>query len=250
MALNSNPIINRSLRDGAKETGISRPITVDSIINKTLLLLSIILITAVPTFMASQAGMINPVVTTIGAGLVGLGLILFAVFTNRMNNPLVSIVYSVLQGLFLGAGSMVITASSVGQMTGQGMIGLAIMGTLVIFAIMLGLYKSGFIKVNRTFIVVVSAATLGILAVTLLNLGLSFIGFGFGLRDASLMGILFSLFCIVIAALNFCIDFKNIDTLVESRADIKYSWGASLGLVITLVWLYIEILNLIRNLQR
>lgn len=255
MKVESNPILRDSIKQGmsryrgmAQDTDTSS-ITPQDVVNKSLILLGVILFSAVPTYGAVMTGLINPLIPLAVGGFGGFIVVMIAAFKKQMNNPAFALIYSGLEGLFLGSATYVIAGTSIGSRLGSAEIIFgAVVATMTIFAIMLALYRSGFIKVNNTFIVVVSAITLGIAAVSLLSFGLSFFGMGLGLRSATAMGIAFSLFCIVMAALNFCIDFKNIDTLVEARASKEYAWGAAFGLVITLVWLYIEILILIRNL--
>lgn len=258
MAKESNPalrsIISKGVkapRGGMRTEAEVNAITKKDVVNKTFVLLFVVLLAAVPSYLAAATGIVGLGFASAAAiitALTGLGVIIFATFTNRMNSPLIGMIYSVLEGVFLGFGSFIITMGAAGEMAGGQMIALAVMSTLVVFGIMLFLYRSGFITVNKTFIVVVTALTLGVLIVSLGALALNLLGFGAVLRGATTLGILFSLFCIVLAALNLCIDFHLVDELVEAQAGKEYAWGAALGLVITLVWLYIEILILIRNL--
>ena len=74
---------------------------------------------------------------------------------------------------------------------------------------------------------------------------LSLFGLGFPLRDGGMLSIIFSLVCIGLAAFSFLIDFDQADRLVRAGAPAQYAWGVALGLAVTLVWLYTEILRLL-----
>lgn len=249
MATQSNPLLRQNIKQGVSFHTETSPITAGDVVSKSLILLGVILFTTVPVYAAVMMGLINPLIPLAIGGFGGFIIVLIAALKKKMNNPAFALSYAGLEGLFLGSATYVIAGTSVGaQAGGTNIIFGAVLSTIVIFGIMLALYRTGFIKVNQTFIVVVTAITIGIAAISLLSFALSFVGMGLGLRSATTMGILFSLFCIIMASLNFCIDFKNVDQLVEGRAGKEYAWGAAFGLVVTLVWLYIEILILLRNL--
>ncbi len=73
---------------------------------------------------------------------------------------------------------------------------------------------------------------------------------GLGLRSGGALAIVFSLVCIVIAAMNLVLDFDMIERGIRNGADAKFAWYASFGLMVTLIWLYIEILRLLANLRQ
>lgn len=249
MEAKSNPFLVRSVKEGAQLPTNTSPITPNDVVMKSLIMLGVIVFTSIPVFLAINLGILPAALPLAVGGFGGLIVVLIAVFKKQMNNPAFALIYSALEGLFLGAITSVVAMTSVGaSLGGSGVIFGAVIITFVIFTIMLTLYRTGFIRVNKTFIVVVTAITLGIAVVSLLSFALSFFGMGLGLRGATTLGILFSVFCIIMASLNLCIDFKNIDQLVQSGASKEYAWGAAFGLVITLVWLYVEVLILLRNL--
>jgi uncharacterized YccA/Bax inhibitor family protein len=116
---------------------------------------------------------------------------------------------------------------------------------------MLMAYRSGLIKVTQQFRMGVVAATGGIALVYIASIVLSFFGVSVGLIHGSgLMGIGFSLIIVGVAALNLVLDFDMIDQGAASNAPKYFEWYTSFGLMITLIWLYIELLRLLSKLQR
>jgi uncharacterized YccA/Bax inhibitor family protein len=129
------------------------------------------------------------------------------------------------------------------------MIAQAIVGTLGVFFGMLVVYKTGAIRVTPKFTRMIVAGLFGVVALMLLNLVLGLFGVGggagLGLRDGGALAIGFSLLCIALAAFSFLIDFDAADQMVRAGAPEKAAWGIALGLTVTLVWLYLEILRLL-----
>ncbi len=160
-------------------------------------------------------------------------------------SPVTAPLYAALEGLFLGAIS-VIYASAYG-----GIVFNAIILTLGIFAAMLLIYRSGLIEVTQRFRMGIVAATGGILLVYLASIILGFFGINLTLVTGSgTLGIVFSLVVVVVAALNLVLDFDLIEKGAQSNAPGYFEWYTAFGLMITLVWLYLEILRLLAKLQR
>jgi uncharacterized YccA/Bax inhibitor family protein len=127
----------------------------------------------------------------------------------------------------------------------------AVLLTLGTFAAMLLAYRSGLIQVTKQFRMGVIAATGGIFLVYIATFVLGFFGINVGLIHGSgLMGIGFSLIIVGVAALNLVLDFDMIKKGAKAGAPLYFEWYTSFGLMITLVWLYIEILRLLSKLQR
>ncbi len=126
------------------------------------------------------------------------------------------------------------------------------MGTFGVFFGMLVVYKTGAIRVTPKFTRWVVGAMFGALALMLGNLVIGFFnhGSGLGLRTGGPLSILFSLVVIGIAAFSFLIDFDAADQMIRAGAPEKAAWGIALGLTVTLVWLYLEILRLLSYLQK
>jgi uncharacterized YccA/Bax inhibitor family protein len=115
---------------------------------------------------------------------------------------------------------------------------------------MLFVYKIGAIRVTPKFTRVVVGATIGVFGLMVVNLiAYLFHPGGLGLRAGGGLAILFSIVCIVIAAMNLVLDFDMIEQGIRRGADEKLAWYAAFGITVTLVWLYIEILRLLGYLR-
>jgi uncharacterized YccA/Bax inhibitor family protein len=239
-----------------RQAGVSRPLTIDDVVTKTGITLGVLTIVAVISyFLVAQSGAptypLAMPFTLVGA-LGGLALVLIATFGRKQDNPAIVLSYAALEGLFLGAISFVI--AEVYTRGGVGMIAQAIVGTLGVFFGMLVVYKTGAIRVTPKFTRMIVAGLFGVLALMLLNLVLGMFnvggGAGLGLRSPGLIGYAFSLLCIALAAFSFLIDFDAADQMIRAGAPEKAGWGIALGLTVTLVWLYLEILRLLSYFQR
>ena len=153
--------------------------------------------------------------------------------------------YCLAKGLVLGG------ISAYANALYPGIANQAIALTFGILAALLFLYKSKLIAATENFRLGVFSATFGILIVYVLNLVLSFFGISFmgSLFGNGLTGILFSVFVVGIASMNLVLDFDFIESGAEQGAPKYMEWYAAFGLMITLIWLYIEILNLLMKLR-
>ncbi|MCV7443634.1 hypothetical protein AWB91_13275 [Mycobacterium paraense] len=236
-----------------QETKASRPLTIDDVVTKTGMTLAVLTAAAVVSYflVASNLALAMPL-TLIGA-LGGLGLVLIATFGRKQDSPAIVLSYAVLEGLFLGAISFIFANFQVSNANAGALIGEAVLGTFGVFFGMLVVYKTGAIRVTPKFTRMVVAALFGVLALMLGNFVLALFhvngGTGLGLRSGGTVAIIFSLVCIAIAAFSFLIDFDAADQMVRAGAPEKAAWGIALGLTVTLVWLYIEILRLLSYLQ-
>ncbi|HLR76381.1 MAG TPA: Bax inhibitor-1/YccA family protein, partial [Balneolaceae bacterium] len=148
------------------------------------------------------------------------------------------------EGLFLGAVSVMFANVY------QGIVFNAVLLTIGIFAVMLFIYRTGIIKVTQRFRMGIVAATGGIFLVYMATFILGFFGINVSLITGNgLFGIGFSLLIVVIAALNLVLDFDLIDKGADYGAPKYFEWYCAFGLMVTLVWLYIEILRLLSKLQ-
>ncbi|MDY6995938.1 MAG: Bax inhibitor-1/YccA family protein [Actinomycetota bacterium] len=230
-----------------RQTGVSRPLTIDDVVTKTGMTLGVLSAVAVVTYflVAQNLALATPFLL-VGA-LGGLGMVLFATFGRKQDNPAIVLSYAALEGLFLGSASFIF--ANLLSTGGPGMIAQAIVGTIGVFFGMLVVYKTGAIRVTPKFTRFLVGAMFGALALILLNLVLAMFGVGggegFGLRSGGPLAIIFSLFVIGLAAFSFLIDFDAADQMVRAGAPEKAAWGIALGLTVTLVWLYIEILRLL-----
>ncbi len=240
-----------------QEAKPTRPLTIDDVVTKTGITLAVLTaVAAVSFFMVQSNHALAMPLTFIGA-FGGLALVLVATFGRKQDNPAIVLTYAGLEGLFLGAISFLLTfqvSAGRGQSVSAGMmIGEAILGTLGVFFGMLIVYKTGAIRVTPKFTRMVVAALFGAVFLMVGNLVLAMFhvggGTGLGLRSGGPVAIIFSLVMIGIAAFIFLIDFDAADQMIRAGAPEKAAWGIALGLTVTLVWLYLEILRLLSYFQ-
>lgn len=233
----------------APQAGVSRNMTIDDVVTKTGITLGVLSVVAVISYflVSSNVGLAMPFVLVGSLG--GLALVLIATFGRKQDNPAIVLSYAALEGLFLGAFSFVMANFTVGGGNAGAMIGQAILGTIGVFFGMLVVYKTGAIRVTPKFTRMLVAGMIGVLVLMLGNLVLGMFGVGggagMGLRSGGTVAIIFSLVCIGIAAFSFLLDFDSADQMIRAGAPEKAAWGVALGLTVTLVWLYIEILRLL-----
>jgi uncharacterized YccA/Bax inhibitor family protein len=178
----------------------------------------------------------------------GLGGFIVALVTiyKKTWAPITVPLYAMLEGLLLGSISYMY-----GQMF-EGIVLNAIILTVSILVSLLLVYKSGYIKVTENFKLGVVAATGGIFLVYLFSFFASFFGVNFSFlnpTNGSLMSIGISLFIVIIASLNLVMDFDFIEEGAEKGAPKYMEWYGAFGLLVTLVWLYLEILRLLAKLN-
>jgi len=184
-------------------------------------------------------------------------VVLVATFGRKQDSPAIVLSYAVLEGMFLGAISLALTfqvSVGAGRAVNAGaMIGEAVLGTFGVFFGMLFVYKTGAIRVTPKFTRMLVAALFGAIFLMLGNFVLAMFGVGggtgLGLRSGGPVAIIFSLVMIGIAAFSFLVDFDAADQMIRAGAPEKAAWGIALGLTVTLVWLYLEILRLLSYFQ-
>ena len=239
-----------------QETKASRPLTIDDVVTKTGITLAVLMFSAVVSFFLAEANPQLAAPLTLVGALGGFVLVMIATFGRKQDSPAIVLGYAVLEGLALGAISLLLTfqVSLAGKSMNAGtMIGEAILGTFGVFFGMLVVYKTGAIRVTPKFTRMVVAALFGAVFLMLGNFVLAMFGVGggqgLGLRSGGPIAIIFSLVMICIAAFCFLIDFDAADQMIRAGAPEKAAWGIALGLTVTLVWLYLEILRLLSYFQ-
>jgi uncharacterized YccA/Bax inhibitor family protein len=236
-----------------QRAGVSRPLTIDDVVTKTGITLAVLSAVAVGSYFMVEGNQAWAGPFTFIGAFGGLAMVLVATFLRKQDNPAIVLTYAALEGLFLGAISFLLANFSVSSTSAGAMIGQAILGTVGVFAGMLVVYKTGAIRVTPKFTRMMVAGMFGVLALMLGNLVLGMFGVGhgegLGLRSGGPLAIIFSLVCIGLAAFSFLIDFDAADQMIRAGAPEKAAWGIALGLTVTLVWLYIEILRLLSYLQ-
>jgi len=236
-----------------QRAGVSRPLTIDDVVTKTGITLAVLSAVAVASYLMVHANQALAGPFSLVGALGGLGMVLIATFARKQDNPAIVLTYAALEGLFLGAFSFVMANFSVSNANAGSLIGQAIIGTFGVFFGMLVVYKTGAIRVTPKFTRMLVASMFGVLALMVGNALLSLFGVGHGegmhLRSGGPVAIIFSLVCIGIAAFSFLIDFDAADQMIRAGAPEKAAWGVALGLTVTLVWLYVEILRLLSYFQ-
>lgn len=212
--------------------------TVQGAINKSFILGSIMLVTAI-------FGFANPSPLFVWGGAIA-GLVVVIIASRKPHlSPKLAPLYAALEGLFVGG----ITAMYAGAYTG--IVFQAISLTLAVFFMMLFIYKTGIIKVTGKFRTGVMMATGAVLLMYVVNFALSFFGINMPfLHEGGMMGIGISLVIIGIASMNLLLDFDNFEKGEQYGSPAYMEWFSAMGLLITLVWLYVEILRLIAMLSR
>ncbi|MDH3499117.1 MAG: Bax inhibitor-1/YccA family protein [Acidimicrobiia bacterium] len=182
---------------------------------------------------------------TIGAIIFGFVAVIAGAFRPQWT-PVIGPIYAVVEGALVGAISNVYQNAY-----GEGIVTNAILATFLTVLVMAVLYVTRTIRVTDRMRSIVIGATAGIFVFYLATFALSFFGVNMPLVwDAGPLGILFSLAVIVLAAFNLLIDFDLIERGVAAGAPKWMNWFAAFGLVVTVVWLYLEILRLLGKLHR
>ena len=221
-------------------TADTRYMTMDDVVTKTgLSFLVTVLAAAAVWAMPGQAawGLALPAV------LVAFVLGLVIAF-KQIANPVATLSYGALYGVALGAISEAFNSIY------PGIVIQAVIGTFGVFAGMLIVYKTGAIRVTPKLTRWIVGALIGVLALIVVNLIASFFTpGGLGLRDGGPLAIGFSLLVIGVAAFTLLLDFDMADEAIRRGAPAKFAWYVAFGLLVTVVWLYLEILRLLSYFQ-
>ena len=195
------------------------------------------------TVLAAAATWALPATTALGlalpAALVGMVVGLVISF-RQIANPVATLAYAAIEGVFLGG------ISEVFNQRFPGIVTQAVIGTFGVFAGMLVVYKTGAIRVTPKFTRWVVGALIGALVLMVVNLiAYFFVPGGLGLRTGGPLAIIFSLVVIGVGAMSLLLDFDMADQAIRRGAPAKFAWYISFGLLVTVVWLYLEILRLL-----
>ena len=217
--------------------------TVGGTINKSFMLLLLLVAGATITWNMAYNGQ-NPFAFIIGGAIVGIVCVLITTFKPQLSTYL-SPAYAIAEGLFIGG------ISAIFEVMYPGIVIQAVSCTFVTFLVCLALYKFKIVQVTEKFRSIVVAATLAIAVYYLFSWLLSmFTSFQPVHYGNSLTSIGISAFVIVIAALNLFLDFDQIEKGAAQKMPKYMEWYGAMGLMITLVWLYIEFLRLLSKLNR
>lgn len=240
-----NPALRESTFQGYAAASGAERMTLQGVVNKSAFLLLLVLLAAFVPWRLYFQGQLALVAPLIWTGILGGLVIALVVVFKKGLAPWLAPVYALLEGLALGG------ISAFFESRFPGIVIQAVGLTFGVFLALLLAYSTGKIKPSENFKLGVMAATGGILVVYLVSMALGFFGIQVPLIHSSgPVGILFSLFVVVIAALNLVLDFDFIESGVERGAPRRLEWYAAFGLLVTLVWLYLEILRLLGKLRR
>jgi uncharacterized YccA/Bax inhibitor family protein len=241
----SNPTLQDNTFRSERYYSIDEQMTVSGVVNKTGILLSCVLLTAGWTWIKFyQTGDVQVVYPWMMLGAIG-GLVLALVTAFKKEwAPVTSVGYALLEGLFIGG------ISSIFEKQFPGIVIQATALTFGTLFSMLAAYRSGFIQATDNFKLGIVAATGGIALVYVATMLLSMFGINVPyIYGSGPFGILFSLFVVVIAALNFILDFDFIEKGARQGAPKYMEWYGAFALMVTLIWLYVEFLRLLSKLR-
>ncbi len=246
----SNPAFSEQIFSRARTESSSTTMTVKGTAQKSMLMLLLVILGAVYTwnlFFSTVPELAIPKMTTwmIVGGIGGLVTALITVFAPKYS-PYTAPLYSILQGLLLGGLSAFMAAQYTGQIVMQA-VGL----TFATFFLMLLAYQTGAIKATAKFKTGVIVATGAIALMYFISFIASFFGISMSfMHDSSPLSIGISLVVVGVAALNLILDFDFIEKGANMGAPKYMEWYGAFGLMVTLIWLYIEFLKLLAKLSR
>ena len=249
MIRSGNPALKDStfldLGSGAIVRGGDNVMTLAGTVNKTGMLLLMAVLTATFTWyqVSTPAGIVGAGPYLWGGMIGGLVLALVTVFKKEWS-PVTAPLYALVEGFFLGA------ISAMFNHMYEGIVMQAVLLTFGTLFALLFVYRTGLIKATENFKLGVAAAPGGIFLVYMASIVLGLFGIQIPMiHESGIVGIGFSLFVVVIAALNLVLDFDFIETGAEQGAPKYMEWYGAFGLMVTLVWLYIEFLRLLAKLR-
>lgn len=237
----ANPVM-RAMEESHVLEG--EPMTISGSINKTLILLALLVLTSTYTWGLVVKGFTDMASMLMWGGtIVGFILAMVICFT-RKAMPVLTPIYAACEGLFIGG----VSAVYAGQYAG-----IVVQAVILTFAVMLSmllLYKARIIQCTDKFRSMMLTATLSICAVYTIQIIASFFGRGIPqIFTASPIGIGFSVIVVLIAAFNLIVDFDFIERGEQMMIPKEYEWYGAFGLMVTLIWLYMEVLRLLAKLN-
>jgi uncharacterized YccA/Bax inhibitor family protein len=239
----NNPVLKEKAFAGQAITG--EAMTIQGTVNKTGLLLLFVVVAAAWTWGLGHSETPEAAYPWMIGGALG-GFVVALITSFKANwAPLLSPIYAVLEGLFLGGISAVL------DIRYHGVAIQAVTLTFAVMFVMLLAYKFQIIRATRGFKLGVIAATGGIFVAYLANVVMGFFFHTplFSLYSNSLLSIGISLVIVIIAALNLIIDFDMIDNAARIGAPKYMEWYGAFAMMVTLVWLYLEILRLLSKVR-
>ena len=235
----ANPILNKSFTSEGVLEGETMSVT--GAVTKSVFLLATIIFSSIYTWSLAASGYMDKMgLLTLAGCIIALITGLVVVWAKPKITPVLSFIYAVCEGLFLGG------ISAMYEMSYHGIVMKAVFATFTVMGVMLFLYITKIIRMSNKLWSFILTATASIALIYLIQIGASFFGRSIPLIFGSgAYGIGFSLFVIAIAALNLIADFHIIEEGANKRLPKIYEWIGAVGLMFSLVWLYLEILRLL-----
>lgn len=220
-------------------------VTFDDVIMKALGLFTLVVVVAGATWVYTRS--IAPALTmpAMWGGMIGTLVLGFVIaFKKTISVPLI-LTYAVLEGLFVGAISMVL------EQVYPGIVATAVLATVCTFAGMFVGYRTDLVKVTSRTRRIFAFAAMGYFLFSLVNVFTQAVGWtqGWGIGDSSGLGVVISVIGVGLASYSLAVDFDSIDQGVRAGLPQRYSWLFAHGLIVSLVWLYIEILRLLARFR-
>jgi len=251
----SNPVLSEKAFEAKRAYGAGETMSIQGVVNKSFFLLFLVFLSAswmwskifqpVPQYQDALSYSTTAVMPfMMGGAFIGFILAMVTVFKmqwSKVTAPL----YSICEGLFLGG------ISAIFELRYPGIVLQAVGLTFgVLFSLLLA-YKSGFVRVTDKFRLGVTSATMAICLFYLGDLILRFFGSGIPwIHQGGMLGIGLSLIIVIVAALNLVLDFDLIESLASRGAPKYMEWYGAFALMVTLIWLYLEILRLLAKLNQ
>ncbi len=230
-----NPIFSKERFVSSSD---NETISFQGVVNKTLILFALLL-----TGFASSVLLNLSLTLVIVSAILAFVVAMVVVFVPKQS-PYLAPVYAILEGVTLGY------ITTMYELKYSGIASQAVLLTFGVLSVLLFIYKTRIIKVTENFKSIIIVATGAIGLIYLVNMVMMFFGSNISfIRDNSMLGIGFSLFVVGIASMNLLLNFDFIEKQVEERAPKYMEWYSAFGLVLTLVWLYLEILRLLSKLN-
>ena len=239
-----NPVLNDNVFSRTQAAAGEEPMTLQGAVQKTAVLLLLVVAASCVTWGQLRVNPAYAMKWSMIWAIAGFVAAMVTVFKKSWA-PVTAPIYAVLEGLLLGV------LSSLFELRYPGIVIQAVGLTFGTLAALLLAYRSGLIKATQNFRLGVFAATGGICLLYLVDMGMAFFGHRIPMiHESGWVGIGFSLFVVGIAALNLVLDFDFIERGAQSNQAKYMEWYAGFGLVVTLVWLYLEILRLLAKTSR
>jgi uncharacterized YccA/Bax inhibitor family protein len=240
----SNPVLSDKAFSNFPIAAPGEAMTISGAVNKTAALLFLTVCSAAYTWAVTNADGARAAAPWAIGGLLAALVVGFVIVFKKQWSPVLGPAYALAEGLFLGAFSAMMQARYPGIVVSAVTLTLGTLGALLLA------YRSGLIRVTENFRLGVVAATGGIFLVYMVSFIMSLFGVNIPyIHQSGPIGIGFSVFVIIVAALNLVLDFDFIENGAAAGAPRYMEWYAAFGLLVTIVWLYIEFVRLLAKLQ-